>query len=413
MFFDVRKTPAVVKHGLLARYCPAFASKAGSLTGNRVTFLDGYAGAGCYEDGSPGSPTVLADAARSVSNNREVEAIFIEKDAATYAKLEQVLAQRCQGLRYVPLRGDVDDHLENVLAKCRDRALFAFFDPFGPALSRSRLCSMLKQRKQARVPTDVLLHISVRSVWNFGSRLTKAKLERRALDPRDEALARHLDRFLGDQRWRAEFEKAAESSDDEPDGDFKGERPAAVALRVAQDYSRRLAEETDYYTVSMPVRRTPKQVPIFVLALFTVHADGAWLFANCVGQAGLDWEEAWQRAAAEKEGPGGQTALFEGPEAWAFDRDAYEKAHQEEWISIIAQNVDQLLDQHHPLILQEHVAEIYGTSLGSGARETHARRAVKRLHNGGRVDHTGVGKYFYRDGMLRPSSGRLLTGLAG
>ncbi|WP_157617182.1 class I SAM-dependent methyltransferase [Saccharomonospora marina] len=83
-FFDARQAPAVVKHGLLKRYCRAFAMKAGTRT--PVTFLDGYAGAGCYDDDTPGSPLVLAEAARSVAAKRQIEAIFVEKDQSTFAR---------------------------------------------------------------------------------------------------------------------------------------------------------------------------------------------------------------------------------------------------------------------------------------------------------------------------------------
>ncbi|MFC3894458.1 three-Cys-motif partner protein TcmP [Lentzea rhizosphaerae] len=406
-FFDARRAPAVVKHGLLRRYCPAFAHKAGSRTGGRVTFLDGYAGAGCYDDDTPGSPLVLLEAARSVADRRDVDAVFIERDPATYARLEEVLADRCKGQPYLPLPGDVDDHLEEVMRRSNDRALFAFLDPFGPALSRERLCWLLKQRAQRRLPTDVLLHVSVRSVWNFGSRLTKAKREQRPLNAQDEAFAGHLDRFLGPDWWRSDFEDAAVVSD--PTG---SERIAAIALRVAQRYADAVGKETGYLPVSMPVRRRPERAPIFVLTLFTAHAAGVWLFADCIGQAGLDWEEAWRDAEASKEGPDGQMGLFSGGDVSIFDRDAFERNHEEQWISIIQSNIDKLLDERRPLVLQDHTAAVFGSTLGTGARGKHAREAVKRLYRAGQVDHKGTGN-FERDRMLRPVQRQWPSGATG
>jgi three-Cys-motif partner protein len=401
-FFDQKRAPAVVKHGLLRRYCPAFANKAGSQTGKRVTFLDGYAGAGCYEDDTPGSPLVMLNAARKLAGKIDIDAVFIEKDPATYARLEKVLASRCHGQPYRPLSGDVEQHIESVMLSCHDRALFAFFDPFGPALSRTRLCSLLSQRRRSRMPTDVLLHVSVRSVWNFGSRLTKARREERELSSQDQALAASLDRFLGAGWWRAEFEKVGTDPGEAPDGELLGRRPAAIALEVAQQYGRSVAEETGYYTVSMPVRRQPAHVPIFVLTLFTRHPDGAWLFADCIGQAGLDWEEAWRTAQMAKKGSTSQLEMFSLEEYTAFDRDKYERDNNDQWTSIIEQNIDGLLNDHRPLRLQHHVADVFGTTLGTGARSKHARAAVKKLHRAGKVDHNGTGRYFYRDPMVRP-----------
>jgi three-Cys-motif partner protein len=411
-FFDARKAPAVVKHGLLRRYCPAFAMKAGSQTSGLVTFLDGYAGAGCYDDETPGSPLVLANAARKVAHHRQVDAVFVEKNEPTFSRLEQVLAKRCRDQSYTALPGDVDEHLDQIILRCRNRALFAFFDPFGPALSRDRLTSLLRARASASLPTDVLLHVSVRSVWNFGSRLTKAKREGNPLSSQDKSLARHLDRFLGHGWWRTEFEDAAADPADKPDGEFRGERPAATALRVAHTYAEQIGNETGYRTISMPVRRRPRHAPIFILSLFTLHPDGAWLFADCIGQAGLDWEEAWQEAEAQKEGADGTLALFSAAGAWKFDRKAYERAHREMWVDRIARNIDNLLDEYQPLVLADHVTGVFDGVLGTGARSQHARDAVKRLYAADEVDHDGKGDYFYRDRMSRPTQ-RRPSALAG
>lgn len=407
-FFDEHQTPAVVKHGLLRRYCPAFAYKAGSRTGGRVTFLDGYAGAGSYDDESEGSPLILMQAARSVSNRQSVNGIFIEQDETTYRRLEQVLGQHCQGLDYTCLPGDVDQHLDQVMLACRHRALFAFFDPFGPALGRRRLRGLLAQRARANVPTDVLVHVSVRSVWNFGSRLTNATRQGQPLSASDAVFAERLDRFLGDGWWREHFERAGQATDDEAD-----ERPAQIALRVADEYAAQLAAETGYQTVSMQVRRRPHHVPIYVLTLFTRHPDGTWLFADCIGKAALDWEHAWREADLGKEGPDGQTTLFAAAGEVAFDREKYERDHHHEWVSIIAENVDRLLSQHRPLVLAEHVAEVFGRTLGTGAQHKHARAAIKLLHQQGRVDHNGKGGQFHRDRMLRPNQPQQGPALAG
>jgi hypothetical protein len=63
-FFTSKRAAAVFKHAILAKYVVPFAAKAGSTsTGKRVVAVDGYAGAGRYEDGEPGSPSLIAEAA--------------------------------------------------------------------------------------------------------------------------------------------------------------------------------------------------------------------------------------------------------------------------------------------------------------------------------------------------------------
>src|SRR5689334_8127705 len=89
-FFVRRKAAAAFKHGILSQYPPVFVAKAGSVTDGRVVFLDGYAGQGRYDDGSPGSPLLFVQAARG-RPNRSVTGIFVEQDGERYASLCRVL----------------------------------------------------------------------------------------------------------------------------------------------------------------------------------------------------------------------------------------------------------------------------------------------------------------------------------
>jgi hypothetical protein len=64
-FSSSKRAAAVLKHAILGGYIVRFASKTGSASrGNRVVIVDGYAGAGRYDTGEPGSPALIAAAAR-------------------------------------------------------------------------------------------------------------------------------------------------------------------------------------------------------------------------------------------------------------------------------------------------------------------------------------------------------------
>jgi hypothetical protein len=84
-------------------------AKAGSVTSGRVVFLDGYAGSGQYEDGSPGSPLLFVRAARqSAEMQRKVSAIFVEQHPDRYAQLCELLADACStGVDYRTIKGDL------------------------------------------------------------------------------------------------------------------------------------------------------------------------------------------------------------------------------------------------------------------------------------------------------------------
>jgi hypothetical protein len=54
-FFGERTAAAVLKHGILSRHLPVYATKTGTYSRDRmVVYFDAYAGQGRYKDGAPG-----------------------------------------------------------------------------------------------------------------------------------------------------------------------------------------------------------------------------------------------------------------------------------------------------------------------------------------------------------------------
>ncbi|MFD0817657.1 three-Cys-motif partner protein TcmP [Micromonospora zhanjiangensis] len=102
---------------------------------NPVVFLDGYAGRGEYEDGEPGSPLLLTRCAEFVSGFRDVRGFFVEQDDDNFANLRQVLHAKGGTVRRELRHGTLDEHLPELLVLAKDASLFAFLDPFGPALA--------------------------------------------------------------------------------------------------------------------------------------------------------------------------------------------------------------------------------------------------------------------------------------
>jgi three-Cys-motif partner protein len=118
-FWARRKAAAILKHAILRGYVVPFASKTGSSSqGKRVVAIDGYAGAGSYDDGSPGSPVLLAEAAKlPILNARTVECYFVEQDRETFEKLKLVLATAAADLRFEARHGSIEDYLDELLTR--------------------------------------------------------------------------------------------------------------------------------------------------------------------------------------------------------------------------------------------------------------------------------------------------------
>ena len=427
-FFARRKPAAAFKHGILSSYSTVFAQKAGSVTGGKVVFLDGYAGPGRYDDGTEGSPVLFLRAARR-NSQRKILTLFVERDPGRCARLRQVLDEidpTHAVLRWVR-EGELSAHLPELLALSEPAALFAFLDPFGTALALPQLRQLLRGRK---APTEVLLHFSVSTIARMGGILRAAQHRPGGLSLADRKTLAHADAFLGGPWWRADFDAlpplrpehqpparltldeliSDPATAEDPTLDEPTLRTATeIALQIAHRFSTGLGSQLRYRTVSMPVRAAPAHLPKYVLVLFTRNRHGVWHFANALGRAGLTYQRALHEhhqqsradklARADETSPGlFSAASFAAPPA-PFDAEVYERTRSKQWVSTIVANLHQLLTVRDPtgrgLLLAEHIHEVYGGLLGH-AWEKHVRAAVRQLHRDGYTDDDGVGDFWLR-----------------
>ena len=405
-FFEQRQPAAVFKHGILSRYSTVFAAKAGSVTAGRVVFLDGYAGAGRYEDGSPGSPLLFVRSAQNLSARRTVTGIFVEQDPRRFASLNVALdeADPQQAVPRVVRGGDLGPLLPELIDLAAGAALLVFLDPFGTALDLNRLRGAILGRP-GRAPTEVLLHFSTSTIARIGGMLRPG----RAISLADRKTISRADAFLGGRWWHDEFATLAAR---DARADEAGMVTATdVALRVASRFCTGVGRHTGYRAVTMPVRPEPGYAPKYVLALFTRNPHGVWHFADALGHAGLDWAHAVydNRIRAEqdrRDKKHSQAAEPEGlfdladlnaltPPPPSFEPAAYEHEHANRWINTIAENLLRLLGEHGGVRMFEHIDAVYGEVMGQ-AMEKHVRAAVKQLYQGKLITDDGVGRDFWQ-----------------
>lgn len=423
-FFVRRKAAAAFKHGILTQYPPVFLNKAGSITDGRVVFLDGYAGQGRYDDGSPGSPLLFVQAARA-NPNRTVTGIFVEQDADRYTSLCRVLDETDPD-RSVPRivePGDLGTLLPTLLPAAAGAALFAFLDPFGTALDLNRLRDGLL-RRPGRAPTEVLLHFSVSTIARMGG-ILNAGLARGGLAIPERKTVARADAFLGGDWWRAEFEALRgvvpptaadgtpwidlDDTDPFPETDMSTLLTATdVAMRVARRFCDDLGKLTQYRTVSMPVRPEQGRAPKYILVLFTRNDHGVWYFADALGRAGRYWQRALHEERAHNDAARLEARLGDDlpslfdfgdlapPPPPPFDFDQYERDNRTRWEDTITANLHRLFATHGgDLRLVDHIEDVYGDVLGQ-AWERHVRAAVKRLHKAGLIADDGTHEFWSR-----------------
>lgn len=377
-FFGQRNPQAVLKHGVLTRYAHYFAGRAGSVTGGRVAFIDGYAGEGRYADENPGSPLLLAtQAERAKTFGRSVRLAFVESDDSRRARLQSSLAEAGVQVDQL-LAGDFEETIDGLIDRYDDRATFLFVDPFGLAFSREALERVLS-RRTARRPIDVLYHFSLSTVYRMG------RAGVRAGSP-DESLAEALDAALGSVGWRELFRGADRHSE-----------PTSAALELARRFGKSVADSTGVPAISIPVRQRPGHLPKYLLMLFSANRQARWDYVDQAGMAYGDWlhhcSQSDYDANIRHQDDAGVLSLFPAPEPERSDaEDEIERMARE----YLPGHLSKLLAERGSFRPADAIEDAYGEMFGV-ARAKHIRTAIKELHKAGRIVDDGTLDFWDRE----------------
>jgi three-Cys-motif partner protein len=358
-FFKVPQGAAILKHAILENYLPAFVGKVGlSAPAHRVFYLDGFAGAGVYDDGTPGSPLLAARTARYLAEHklRNLECIYVERDLDVYDRLVAALADTPH--RFHPFRNDIADVIDDVLRICDGAPLFAFLDPFGLlGMPFERVVQRVLARSagqgRLRVVTEILLNFSLVSLHRVGSQLTatpRTEAQRKAR----ETMITGMDASLGGPWWHPIWLAGG------PNRDFA----------IIDEYRRRLESVTveSYGSWVVPVSDHPRASPVYLLVLFTAHREGFKTFNDALSSA----TERYEKVSARGKLP--------------FDRNA-------ELQDVLKANLERLLEKGRPISVDREFREIFGSALGR-AREKHLRGAIKELYREGKTSSSGKGSLY-------------------
>ncbi len=362
-FFVSKKAAAVLKHAILDKYVVPFASKVGKYAPDgRVVYLDGYAGPGRYDDGTPGSPALILESAAAIADFRKLDCYFIEKNRKNFQSLSQLVAEaREQGLDAHALQGRVERHLDHVLEAAQGAPLFAFLDPFGLGITFEALTERIfGSRCASRQPTEVLLNFNANAVRRIGGLLTSRKNT-----PGKPATLRALDVACGGDWWREEFVNSADN--------------AEAVGRITRGFARRVGRAVGAGSWTVGVRNRANLQVAYNLVHFSRHRDGLWLFGEAASLAQVEW----RRACLPPETPG---MLFNAGDT--FEQE--EEARRLGWIKRIRANLEDLLHKHGSIVVGDYQAEVLAGVLGE-AREKHVRAAIKELFREGKTTCNGVG----------------------
>lgn len=364
-FHQTKKSAAVLKHGIIDSYAPAFIGKTGSRSvDNRVAFIDGYAGPGRYEDDEEGSGAMLLRHAKAhASLPRRVECHFVEQDADTVARLRQVVEEEGEGITATVNDGDVSTHLPSLLEDCQGVPLFVYLDPCGLLIPFEEVLRIFERPGGLGSPaTEVLINFSAVTLRRIAGHLTSDKAV-------EGTLAR-MDEVCGGGWWRQAW------LDELPEKD-------AAEQAVVKGYAKRLSERAGAGYWVIDVRPRVGLKPLYYLVFASRHIAGLEYF----GEASSLGLQRWRRYTAEMDAQG---TLFGQDDSWEDSFAAQEAKLKAEWIDEIAARLAAELARGEPFRVIDRYDEVFGDLVGV-ARQMHLRAAIKKVHAAGLTTTNPVG----------------------
>jgi three-Cys-motif partner protein len=375
-FHKSKKSAAVLKHAIINSYATPFASKTGSTSkDNRVSFIDGYAGPGRYDDGSEGSGAMLLRKAKelaAMSRPRNVELHFVEDDEETVAKLRAVAEAEGENVEYTITDEDISKHLPVLLDAVKDIPVFVYLDPCGLPIPLEEVSGIFDRPSAPGMPaTEVLINLTA-SLRRFAGMLYSDKAVENSL--------KKLDAVCGGEWWRAAWLEKC------PTKDASEDQKMAAELAVVEGYAGRLREKAGALgTWIIDVKPRADLKPLYYLVFATRSIHGMVTFGECASK-GL---EHWRRYHAEE---AAEDDLF-GPAAdWAKTWRAEEKKLSSQWVDTLADRISAELAKGQAFKIIDRSNEVLGNDLVGLVRTMHFRAAINKVLAAGKTttDPKGV-----------------------
>lgn len=293
-FFVKKKPWSMVKDELLACYLKPYFQKM-LKTYHPIAYVDCFAGAGKFLDGTNGSPLIALEiiqnalAQAKVPNGR-IESYFIE------ANHVDILKKNLNGYPNIQvIGGKFEDNIQQILREQIQRNIFLYIDPYGV----KELDFSFLGNKNFR-SMELLMNFNSVGFLRVAFSALDVKFQNEAdlpdeydssLPKTKQALTETATKVAGGEYWK-------DIVADYHDGriDFQ----EAEKLFVAK-YCRKL-NEIYRYVLNMPIRIKKGQSPKYRMIHATNHPDGAILMADNIYKR----EELMREIQS-----GGQLSLFE------------------------------------------------------------------------------------------------------
>jgi three-Cys-motif partner protein len=170
--------------------------------GKPVVVVDCFAGPGRFEDGTDGSPLIIAKAVRKIAEKgKAVSALFIEEKRKYFQQLKESVKDYQDVCRTV--HGSFEDSAKEIAHIGRNKTVFVYIDPYGIKSLRFDTLAGIYANIAKGSSVEVLLNFNASSLIRNGL----AALKCRQQDDKEEELDRtmtpaDIDTIAGGDYWR-------------------------------------------------------------------------------------------------------------------------------------------------------------------------------------------------------------------
>ncbi len=260
-FFESVRPWSKRKHRLLGKYLKPFSAKVATATQNREIFcVDGFAGAAKYEDGSDGSPLLMArfaDECATWKNPVNLKLINVEPDGkhdGIFLTLEQSTVEWTQKGVIQNINKDFRTALPEIINIVGNAPALFFIDPFGPTyLHFADITPLLSRSQQI---TELIINFDQDGL----RRIADAALSENINPKAAQSNSLNITRIIGNDRWKSKLVDPRLPSN-EKESILLGEYLANIA-------------EFGFAVVAYPIREALDSKPKYHFVYCTRHSDG-------------------------------------------------------------------------------------------------------------------------------------------
>jgi len=266
-FFVNVKNWSKRKHRLLGKYLPPFSAKVGSWA-KLIYCVDGFAGAAKYEDGSAGSPLMMAQIANKCASWKKpvhLRLINVESNAEHYKSLKHITQNWEEQGTVVNLEGHFGDLVPTILSEISDNPALFFVDPYGPTYVHfSHLLPILRREQRT---TELIINFDADGLRRIADTMHSKVSTDRAFKASLTNIE-NVTEIIGSDEWKDYFSEGSNTAQ---------EREKKL-LRI---YMRNIAKH-DYNVAAYAIRKSIKDAPKYYLVYCTRRRDGIVLMSNFI-----------------------------------------------------------------------------------------------------------------------------------